>query len=287
MAHFSRKTLAVLVLVAGIVWSLPMQQGRDDSRAELPAYSAMDAAEFRVSSYRTSLDVTGHTWSALHEQRLADAISENFPMQETRLHFRPLGVAPAWWDEATTGLMSLLASMRSLDAYLSEDTLRIRAVVDDELAAKEKLKNFRDVLPETTQLDASFTLVDKRATTTAYCEQQYAAHTAGAIAFEESGTEFRMSAYPVLDRTIALADACRDATITITGHSDSSGNESFNQQLSLARAKAVAEHLESRGIAGDRIVTIGAGSSLPIADNATRYGRSINRRIEIRFASRP
>ena len=53
--------------------------------------------------------------------------------------------------------------------------------------------------------------------------------------------------------------------------------------LSLARAGAVAAYLDSRGIAKERLVVVGAGSSLPVADNATRYGRSINRRIEIQF----
>jgi outer membrane protein OmpA-like peptidoglycan-associated protein len=93
----------------------------------------------------------------------------------------------------------------------------------------------------------------------------------------------RRSAYPVLDRVIALADACRGSTLTITGHTDSTGNESWNQQLSLARAQAVATYLDSRGIAGDRLISVGAGSSLPIATNATRYGRGINRRIDIHF----
>ena len=196
------------MLVAGIVWSLPIQQGHDDDRTEPPAYSATDAAEFRISSFRTVLEVTGHTRSALHEQRLSDAIQEHFPTHETQLDFRPLGVAPAWWDEATTGLVRLLASMRSPDAYLSADTLRIRAVVGDESAANEKLRRFRHYLPPTTELDTRFVIIDNGATTAAYCERQYAAHTFGAIAFEESGTEMRMSAYPVLDRVIALADAC-------------------------------------------------------------------------------
>lgn len=283
MAHTPRKTLAALVLVAGIVWSLPMQQGLNDPSTKPPAYSATDKAEFRVSSYSNTLKVTGHTRSALHEQRLSEAIREHFPAHEAQLTFRPLGVAPAWWEEATTGLVALLAGMQSPDAYLTANTLRLRAVVKDRSLADEQLEMLRHVLPPSTQLDARFITIEKDATIAAYCERQYAAYTPGEIAFEESGTVLRLSAYPVLDRVIALADACRDATITITGHTDSSGNEVLNQQLSLARARAVAAHLESRGIAANRLLTIGAGSSLPIADNATRYGRSINRRIDIRF----
>ena len=49
----------------------------------------------------------------------------------------------------------------------------------------------------------------------------------------------------------------------------------------------VAAHLETRGIAEERMLVHGAGSSVPIADNATRYGRSLNRRIVIEFSYPP
>ena len=105
----------------------------------------------------------------------------------------------------------------------------------------------------------------------------------GPIYFEESGTAFRASAHGPLDRVVALAGNCRDAVIAITGHSDSSGDEVYNRKLSLARAQTVAEFLAGRGIAADRLIIAGAGSASPVADNATRYGRSLNRRIEIRL----
>lgn len=115
------------------------------------------------------------------------------------------------------------------------------------------------------------------------CGRAFAAFRHGPINFEESTTRLRSSAYPVLDRIIALADACRDSVIVITGHSDASGDEAANRTLSLDRARAVAEHLIAHGVSGERIEVAGAGSSVPVADNATRYGRSLNRRIEVVF----
>lgn len=91
----------------------------------------------------------------------------------------------------------------------------------------------------------------------------------------------RGGAYAALDRTNSLANACRDSTMSITGHTDSSGHESSNQRLSLARASAIANYVAAQGIARERLIIIGAGSSAPIADNTTRYGRSLNRRISI------
>jgi len=67
--------------------------------------------------------------------------------------------------------------------------------------------------------------------------------------------------------------------LTITGHTDSVGPESYNMGLSNRRAQAAASYLESMGITG--ITTQGMGESSPVADNGTRAGRAKNRRVEI------
>ncbi len=97
----------------------------------------------------------------------------------------------------------------------------------------------------------------------------------------------RTSAIPVLEQVAAFADACRDTLVSITGHTDSSGDENYNRALSLARAKVVADWLQESGIEGDRLEVAGVGSSVPVADNATRFGRSLNRRIDIELAAIP
>jgi outer membrane protein OmpA-like peptidoglycan-associated protein len=69
--------------------------------------------------------------------------------------------------------------------------------------------------------------------------------------------------------------------IDINGHTDSTGAESYNQTLSEARASSVARYLESQKVVPQRIITRGMGESQPIADNDTREGRALNRRVEI------
>ena len=119
------------------------------------------------------------------------------------------------------------------------------------------------------------------------CARAFAHHHAGPVNFDESATTFRSSAVPVLQRIVALANACRNAAIEITGHTDSSGDERWNVRLSLARAEAIADYLVQHGIAAERLIATGAGSSSPIADNTTRYGRGLNRRIEFAFIPSP
>lgn len=71
--------------------------------------------------------------------------------------------------------------------------------------------------------------------------------------------------------------------ISIVGHTDSVGSSASNQSLSIARARSVAGVLNSRGVAGSRILTYGQGESRPVASNSTTNGRAQNRRVELRI----
>ena len=69
---------------------------------------------------------------------------------------------------------------------------------------------------------------------------------------------------------------------TVVGHTDSSGTEAYNQQLSERRAQTVADYLQAKGVAPGRLAASGAGESEPIADNATKEGRAENRRVVLK-----
>ncbi len=74
-----------------------------------------------------------------------------------------------------------------------------------------------------------------------------------------------------------------NSLIDVMGHTDSTGSEQYNLDLSRRRAESVANYLVSRGVSRARIETIGYGEQYPIADNSTEAGRSQNRRVEIRI----
>lgn len=87
--------------------------------------------------------------------------------------------------------------------------------------------------------------------------------------------------YPVLDNVAGTLQQYSQTVIEVAGHTDSVGSDSYNQQLSQRRAEAVANYLNSRGIMRDRMITVGAGETRPIASNDTEQGRAENRRVEI------
>ena len=69
--------------------------------------------------------------------------------------------------------------------------------------------------------------------------------------------------------------------VRVDGHTDASGKETYNQQLSLRRAKSVAHVLAGVGMKEENVLLRGLGSSEPVASNATAAGRTENRRVSI------
>ena len=83
---------------------------------------------------------------------------------------------------------------------------------------------------------------------------------------------------------VSIAEAAKSCPgrLRIEGHTDSTGRDDENQELSVARAEAVRAALIEQGVAPARLVARGFGSRKPIGDNRTRDGRARNRRIEIK-----
>ena len=74
--------------------------------------------------------------------------------------------------------------------------------------------------------------------------------------------------------------------LLIVGHTDSKGEDAYNQSLSERRARATAAYLTSQGVALDRLRTQGRGEVEPVGDNASESGQATNRRVEVAiFAS--
>lgn len=72
-----------------------------------------------------------------------------------------------------------------------------------------------------------------------------------------------------------------DTRVNIAGHTDSTGDASYNQGLSERRARSVGNYLIQAGVSGSRLNMVGYGENQPVASNATESGRAQNRRVEI------
>ena len=67
----------------------------------------------------------------------------------------------------------------------------------------------------------------------------------------------------------------------LSGHTDSSGPEAYNQGLSERRAASVKKWLTDNGVAASRLEAVGFGETRPKYNNETREGRKLNRRVEL------
>ena len=74
--------------------------------------------------------------------------------------------------------------------------------------------------------------------------------------------------------------------IEVAGHTDSVGDETYNQQLSERRAQAVADYLVGRGIERNRLKVVGFGESRPKVPNSTPENRQQNRRVVLSVLNR-
>ena len=98
--------------------------------------------------------------------------------------------------------------------------------------------------------------------------------------FESGKSKIIPSSYNSLNELAEYLKQNLKFKIEIVGHTDSQGDEVYNQKLSLSRANTVANYLIDKGINKGSIKTLGLGETKPIADNTTAKGREINRRVE-------
>lgn len=105
------------------------------------------------------------------------------------------------------------------------------------------------------------------------------------INFSSGNAEIGPGNNQLLSKIASAATECEASQFEIVGHTDFTGHQAFNQELSQRRADAVVTKLEDFGLDRNRFTTRGAGSSEPVADNSTAAGRASNRRIEFRVTN--
>ncbi|MFQ5966065.1 MAG: OmpA family protein [Acidimicrobiia bacterium] len=101
------------------------------------------------------------------------------------------------------------------------------------------------------------------------------------ITFSVGSSQLEPGSTSVLDELAVILIDHSDMTVEIGGHTDATGTEESNLEISQGRAEAVVQYLVEHGISEARLTAVGYGSSDPIGDNFTAEGRAQNRRIEV------
>jgi len=137
-------------------------------------------------------------------------------------------------------------------------------------------------LPQGWQVNADISVKPSAAPVdSTVCQQLFSDLLAkGKIRFESGRAGIDPDSAGLLDRLIETALRCPTANIEIAGHTDTDGEDAFNQTLSEKRAQAVADYLVKAGMPASRFTATGYGSSQPVATNDTDEGKAQNRRID-------
>jgi len=100
------------------------------------------------------------------------------------------------------------------------------------------------------------------------------------IYFDFDKTTLKSESFIELDKVVDFLKRNSTVSIEISGHTDSKGSDTYNQNLSQGRSQSVVDYLISQGIDSSRLVAQGYGESKPIDSNETEEGRANNRRVE-------
>ncbi|MGR3783942.1 MAG: OmpA family protein [Albimonas sp.] len=103
----------------------------------------------------------------------------------------------------------------------------------------------------------------------------------GGVTFDTDSTVVKSEFRRPLNRVARTLQKYPSSYVDVIGHTDSTGEASYNMQLSNRRARAVASELIERGVKRPRIEAYGRGEEQPVASNDTAQGRAANRRVEI------
>ncbi|MDY0221827.1 MAG: OmpA family protein [Desulfobacterium sp.] len=105
--------------------------------------------------------------------------------------------------------------------------------------------------------------------------------TLGNILFEFNKSALLPGGFMVIDKLSEFLKKYPSKDLSIEGHTDSQGSDTYNQGLSQQRANSVFSALVQRGIESHRMTQIGHGEQYPVASNETQAGRQQNRRVEV------
>ena len=103
----------------------------------------------------------------------------------------------------------------------------------------------------------------------------------GNVTFATDSSDLNPAFFDVLKSVSKVLKEYEQTVVEVAGHTDSTGSDEYNQGLSERRAATVSQYLNTRGIKNQRLISIGLGEQMPVADNRSETGRQLNRRVEI------
>lgn len=228
----------------------------------------LESLESRLANTKKTLaDVI-----AERDQLQADLASKDLELSQAQI---ALAAAPPEADE-TSQLDS-----QTVEAIVPATTGEVSAADAVELAALQIASSDTDQDGVADNIDLCIETAQGIAVESTGCAADVAINLKG-VNFRYNSHELTDEAQLILDRVADTLSLHADLRLEVAGHTDSRGDPAYNQWLSLQRAQTVRDYLVTKGVNPSHIGAAGYGGEQPIADNTTKEGLYMNRRVELR-----
>lgn len=238
--------------------------------------------QLTIDVNRSGVTFRGVVSSVAHESILRQRALALFPDRAQAFYVREQPALPPGWALLSEVTLRAVADSYSSTTRISETLISIAGITSSQSGWQAGLARIeKNLLPgmNVEHEMAEIGLLDSHED---QCAKLFAVTMQDrSVEFPRSGTSLGSSAHSFLDELIQIAVDCPNGKFRITGHTDSTGEETSNVALSRARAEAVAAYMRGRGIPHSRITVSGVGSARPVTAGESRQDLKLNRRIEI------
>lgn len=229
----------------------------------------------------------------------ASAPEQNARIEEARMVYNKIAEDPYVARSGSSQLRSARTQLDRAEALLEddEDIVRVehaaylakrhaeiaeqqglRAELEEEISSAEKRR--QDIMLQLKSNEAAALRAQMEALQAEKTERGMVL-TLGDVLFDVNKADLKPAGVRTVRRLSDFMLQYEDRRVRVEGYTDSTGAESYNQDLSERRAMAVRDALVAEGVARSRVEVIGYGEAYPVASNETSAGRQQNRRVEI------
>ena len=228
----------ISVFVVGVLLSTSIHRDSPPHEAESPVLPPLDAPIMTISSAPLRLTIAGTSSSTNHEVALQRLAGDEFDDAELVAEFLPGILLGGDWERISSRLLYVVASMASAEAQMTAGQVEIRGVTADPGTTTARIGFLREAMPASAELHTDIIVIRSAESLDELCRKAFSALVLGPISFARSSAELRQGSLAALDRITEFAHDCPAATIAITGHTDATGDETWNRELSQARDTA-------------------------------------------------
>jgi OmpA-OmpF porin, OOP family len=279
------------VSLAGMARDLGGREAIAAALKNLPEGFSVAANEIKAPPYvfqaykdpvAVTLTLTGYVPDNNVHAAISAAAARKFFNEKVVDNLKASIGAPSGFVSAVVPALGVLSRLSTGTLVVSDREVKLSGDALYDVAAAQIRAGLEKDFPQGWQVTGDISVKPAAAPVDpTVCQQLLAELLAkGKIRFESGRAGIDPDSAGLLDRLTETALRCPTATIEIAGHTDTDGEDAFNQMLSEKRAQAVMDYLIRAGLPATRFTATGYGSTQPVATNDTDEGKAQNRRID-------